>query len=66
MVAVALTSIITSGWAVTGLTVVHKQVMAAAMMEISLHATPIKKTNGQVKAGPETKAEYLVDARAST
>lgn len=34
------------------------------MMEISLHAPPIKKTNGQVKAGAETKAEYLVDTHA--
>lgn len=40
---------------------VHKQVMAAAMMEISLHSTPVKKTNHQVKAGAETKAEYLVE-----
>lgn len=38
--------------------------MAATMMEISLHATPVKKTNRQVKAGAETKAEYLVDKHA--
>lgn len=31
------------------------------MIEMSLHAAPVKKTNGQVKAGAETKAEYLVD-----
>lgn len=55
-----LVSIITSGWNLTGLTLVQKQVM----MEISLHAAPVKKTNGQVKAEAETKAEYLVDTHA--
>ena len=56
-----LTSIITSGWTLTGLTVVPEQVMAAALMEISPGATPVKKINHQVRAGAETKAEYLID-----
>lgn len=38
--------------------------MAAAGMEISLHARAVKKTNRQVKAGAETKAEYLADKYA--
>lgn len=60
-----LASITASGWALTGLTVVHKQVMAAAMMENlpARHSRQKDKSPGQRK-GAKTKADYLADKHA--
>lgn len=62
-------SITAFGSTLTGLNVVHKQLMVAGMMEIcqrpntDTHCQEKDKLWGQ-KKGAETKAEYLVDTRA--